>query len=551
MSWHDSIGLIAAALIFGLWLGSRGRIGRFARSFAERTVSSMLLLGALPVVLRLLLLADHPVPEPAVSDDFSFVLLADTLRHSRFANPPHALSQFFETFFVLQEPSYSSIYPLGQGIVLAAGWVVFGHPWAGVVLSVGALCALCYWMLRGWTTPGWSLIGGLLAVFMFGPLSQWMNSFWGGAVSGCAGCLAFGAPPRLRESGRLRDALLLGMGLALQMLSRPFEAVLLALSVALFFLPDWRAAARYRRFLVPVFIMPLLAIALMAVHNRAVTGDAPTMPYQLSRWQYGVPITFTFQPLPVPHRPLTREQELDYEIQSKFHGSGVETFSSYFERLGSRVRFYRFFFLPPLYLALPCYLLAFREYRYVWVALTLCLFALGVNFYPYFYSHYIAAVACLFILVSVIGLQRLSRISIRGAPAGEQAASVIVSICAAHFLFWYGVHLFAGKDLAMTITRYETWDAINQGDPEGRLEIRRRLLGSPGRHLVFVRYGPQHTFKEWVHNAADIDNSKIVWARDLGRAENEKLQNYYRDRSVWLLEPDARPVKLSQYGRDE
>ena len=29
------------------------------------------------------------------------------------------MHRFFETNFVLQEPSYSSIYPLGQGIVLA------------------------------------------------------------------------------------------------------------------------------------------------------------------------------------------------------------------------------------------------------------------------------------------------------------------------------------------------------------------------------------------------------------------------------------------------
>ena len=179
------------------------------------------------MVLRLLLLGHYPIPEPAVSDDFSYVLLADTLRHLRLANPPHAFPQFFETFFVLQEPTYSSIFPLGQGLVIAAGWLVFGHPWAGIGLSVGALCAFCYWMLRAWTTPGWSLIGGLFSVFLFGPLSQWMNSYWGGAVSGCAGCLVFGALPRLRQTGRMRDGPLLGLGLALQILTRPFESVLL------------------------------------------------------------------------------------------------------------------------------------------------------------------------------------------------------------------------------------------------------------------------------------------------------------------------------------
>ena len=63
-----------------------------------------------------------------------------------------------------------------------------------------------------------------------------------------------------------------------------------------------------------------------------------------------------------------------------------------------------------------------------------------------------------------------------------------------------------------------------------------------GKLLVVVRYWPQHIFQdEWVYNRADIDGARVVWARDLGAAENEKLRRYYPDRSVWLLEPDARP----------
>ena len=120
------------------------------------------------------------------------------------------MHQFFETFFVLQQPTYSSIYPIGNGLMLAIGWTVFGTPWAGVLLGTAAFCALCYWMLRGWTTPGWALLGGLLAVFEFGPLNQWTNNYWGGGFSAAAGCLVFGALPRLR----LADSRwLLGLGL--------------------------------------------------------------------------------------------------------------------------------------------------------------------------------------------------------------------------------------------------------------------------------------------------------------------------------------------------
>ncbi len=208
---------------------------RITRLVAQRTTLCFLIVAGLPIALRLALLPHHPVPSPDIYDEFGHLFVADTIRHFRLANPAHPLHQFFETFFVLQQPTYSSIYPLGQGLFLALGWMVFGLPWAGVVLSVAAFCALCYWMLLGWTTRPWALVGALLAVIEFGPLNEWMNSYWGGAVSAIAGCLVFGALPRLREHARMRDAALLGAGLGLQLLTRPYESILLVLSVAVFF----------------------------------------------------------------------------------------------------------------------------------------------------------------------------------------------------------------------------------------------------------------------------------------------------------------------------
>jgi len=83
-------------------------------------------------------------------------------------------------------------------------------------------------------------------------------------------------------------------------------------------------------------------------------------------------------------------------------------------------------------------------------------------------------------------------------------------------------------------------------NPERRVAVNHQLALVPGKQLVFVRYWPRHIFQdEWVYNAADIDASRIVWARDLGPDEDEKLRRYYPDRTVWLLEPDARPPRLT------
>jgi hypothetical protein len=490
----------------------------------SKPVRCMLAIGVAPILLRLALLPHYPVPTAAGSDDFSYLLLADTLQHFRLANPVHPMHRFFEGIFVLQEPSYASIYPLGQGIVLA----LFGHPWAGVLISAGAFCALVYWMLRGWTTPGWAAVGGLLAVIQFGPLCGWMNLYWGGYVSATAGCLVFGSLPRLRANPRSREAILLGAGLAIQLLTRPFEFVLFVLCIPLFFLPA-------RRTLAIVALMLAPAAGLTLLHNHATTGSWTTLPYQLSRYQYGVPTGFTTQPNPSPHRPLTMEQELDYRAQSAVHdGAG-----NFFVRLAERFRFYRFFFLPPLYIAALAFLWRLREYRYLAVLLAIAIFALGTNFYPYFYPQYIAAATCLFVLVSVAGLANMN----------STLARWLVILCCVHFTFWYGLHLLGSEDIRVAMMRVESWDFINYGDPDGRLAVNSRLALTTGRQLVFVRYGPRHGFHSWIRNAADIDASRIVWAGDLGPDDNQALTRYYPDRTVWLLEPDAQPPRLTPYAR--
>jgi hypothetical protein len=539
---------LAALLVFLVLAGAC--VEPFARRLADKTIWCMLLLPALVISLRLALLPVHPVPTPAGADDFSYLLLSDTLAHFRLANPTHPMHRFFETTFVLQEPTYSSIYPLGQALVLAFGQLVFGLPWAGVVLSVAAFSSLCFWMLRGWTTPGWALVGGLLAVCEFGPLSHWMNCYWGGAVSAIAGCLVFGALPRLRERWRARDAVLLGLGLGIQMISRPYESIFLDLSVLLFFLPALRRRSEWpnlARASAIALLAVLPAVALVLVQDRSVTRSWTTIPYALSRYQYGVPAAFTFQPNLIPHFRLTPVQQLYFEGQAAVHGQGADTLASYLARVKSRMGVSRFFLLAPLCLVLPGFLPLLRNFRFAWLALTLLLFVLGSGLYPYFFPHYVAALASLFVLVSVLALERLSRLTIRGYDVGCQASRWVLFFCGAHFLFWYGLHALGNEQILRVMMPFETADAINYGDPEGRIAISRRLAQTPGQHLVFVRYWPTHEYHEWIHNAAEIDNAPVVRALDLGPSENEKLIQYYPGRTVWLLEPDARPPRLRPY----
>ena len=71
---------------------------------------------------------------------------------------------------------------------------------------------------------------------------------------------------------------------------------------------------------------------------------------------------------------------------------------------------------------------------------------------------------------------------------------------------------------------------------------------SPGPHLVICSYGDEYPIvNDWVYNRADIDGSKIVWARDLGNAKNAQLFEYYADRKIWrchFKDDDTRTLEL-------
>ncbi len=205
---------LAVAFAFAFPGAGGGLFRRAERSLgrlAQRKSLSVAVIGLSVIVLRLALLPLFPIPLPFVPDDFSFLLAGDTFAHGRLANPTPAMWTHFESIHITMQPTYLSMYFPGQGLLLAAGTVLFGSPWIGVLIASALMCAALCWMLQAWLPPGWALLGGMIAVLRLGVFSYWTNTYHAaGSLAPLGGALVLGALPRLMKTAQMRYALLIG-----------------------------------------------------------------------------------------------------------------------------------------------------------------------------------------------------------------------------------------------------------------------------------------------------------------------------------------------------
>jgi hypothetical protein len=512
----------------------------FAR-FAKRRTLSICVLFFLVIGIRILLLPRLPIPVPGIHDEYGYLLLGDTLAHGRLANPTHPMWMSFESFHVNWFPAYSSKYPPGQGVVLALGQLL-GHPWIGVLLSVAAMCAAILWMLQAWLPAEWAFLGGALVALKLGIASYWINSYWGGAVAATGGALVLGAMPRIIRRARTRDALQLGLGIAILANSRPYEGLLLSIPVASWFL--WWLAGKTKspaapqirivRVFAPLAVVLLLTAGFIGYYNWRLTGNAFLFPYALNTRTYRTTGLFLWNH---PKEPIQYNNE---QFEDFYNGWEREDYRNTWPdvwkvtaekltRSGST------YFWWGALLLLPGLYFAFFDRK---MRMPILIFLLGTaGFLVLIWSmpHYAAAMTCVIFLLLVQATRHLRTIRLGGHPLGIALSWAVI--------------LLLAIDVGLSVKRHvcDHLQMTCAGDPS-RAAIAKKLAQTPGRHLIIVRYEKRHNVhEEWVYNGAEIDTAKVLWARELNPGQNAKLFAYFKDRQIWLVEPDRDNTELIPY----
>jgi hypothetical protein len=524
--------VLLALLLPRLSAGLVSKIERGLGRLASRKDLAVLLVGVLTFFGSAAVSLFVSMPEPAIADEFSYLLAADTFSGGRLTNPSHPMWIHFESFHIIQQPTYASKYPPAQGLILAAGQIISGHPIVGIWLSIALACAAICWMLQAWVPPKWALMGGLLAMLRFGILGLWSQSYWGGAMAALGGALLFGAMRRILRRQQIGNTFLMGMGIVILANSRPFEGLLVSLPVLVVIFiriagkTGSPLAVSLKRVVLPLVLIFAAAGVGMCYYNWRVTGDPLLLPYRVHEATYGISPLFLWQSL---------GQKPDYRHKT------IEDFQTYWaltwymsqrsltglikvaeRKIETLWEFYLGFCLMIPMLALP-WLVKNRWMRFIFFTCSLLL--IGLLTETFTGAHYAAPATCLVFAVVIQGIRHLRLWQRRRRPAGRWLAILIP--------VFYAVLLIVRLSLGLDPLNPKGWNFQ-------RAELLSRLEADGARHLVIVGYGPEHNLhQEWVYNRADIDGAKVVWARDMGVNSNCELINYFRDRKLWYLQVDS------------
>lgn len=463
-------------------------------------------------------------PEPTDEDEFGYLLTADTFAHGHLTNTPHLFWKHFESEYILQQPTYNSKYPVGQAVFLAIGQLLTGYPIVGVWLSGALACLACFWALRAWlVSETWAFYGGVLTV-VHPLIFSWSQTYEGGFVAMLGGALCFGGILRIIRTRRISDAVVFAIGLAILSNSRPFEGLLFSLPLILFLVvwsvkkfADFASPMKtLSKVYIPIFFVMLLNFTWLATYNYQVTGNALKLPYIAYNEQYDHTPIFIFQS---PDSPQVDNQK---SLENGDADITINQPNPFIKRFVWLIYYLMWFTISPLlFVVFICGLtVSGRSRPYTLALLLLLFFVLGVQISTWMLPFYLAPAYCLIILFITHGARYLWQLD-KYQLFSRTAISLLPIV------------LFTGI-IVLGVIYVKRTTQQNAGQQRAMTESYLKSL--PGKDLILVDNPSKlKNTNLFVYNKANIDDSSVIWARQIGQAEDRKLLDYFSVRRVWLL----------------
>ncbi|MDQ3280861.1 MAG: hypothetical protein M3Q69_05550 [Acidobacteriota bacterium] len=529
--------LIATAVRYGSEPAARRVMHRLLRVLRR---VPLWLPALVSLAVNVAMFAGRGEPLPEVHDDYSQLLLADTLRMGRLANPPHPFSRHFETMLALQHPAYASHFPPASGVLMAATWIAFGLPILGLWIAGAAAAVAIAWAARAWLPRSWAMLTGLL-VACHPTVVIWGTSYAGGFVGFFAGALLAGACARMARRATHAMAAVAAVALVILANSRPFEGFVFAVAIAIalsIFAP--RAWPNVLRHSVAALLILTAGAASILIYNRAVTGNALLLPHALYDRTYTPAPNFVWEPQkpPVvfPNEEMAmafRSVYLAHDRLRRMPGGELRALRAKFDvarwTLFPRTSGNSAVGLASLLLYIPLLTAPhmLRRKRNRALVLVLAIFLIAPLITAWWTSaHYLS-------------------------PAGVIVATLYMLCFREMFVRWRA----AGGTLALAMLVMMLWlsgEAIvaETMRPQNPIEVQRRAIAAelqrlPGKDLILVPAG----ISGCVFNAADIDHAPVVWARELDAKTNAALVRYFGERRVWRLEPAGARLRVRSESR--
>jgi len=174
-----------------------------------------------------------------------------------------------------------------------------------------------------------------------------------------------------------------------------------------------------------------------------------------------------------------------------------------------------------------------KRIRFLWIVFLIA--TPGIFIIVWSNPHYAAPLTCVIFALLVQSLRHLRAWQPHARPIGPALARAIVALLVIQTIAAVRSHQCDAL----------SWACTGDSSRQANLD---RLTALPGKHLIVVRYEPDHNIHdEWVFNGAEIDSAKVLWARELDAKQNAALIAYFKDRTIWLVNPDEDNLELLPY----